>query len=219
MSKNGSLEPTRHAQPGTRTEKTRARILDAAALVFATSGYDGSTVDEVAVAAGVSKPSVYAYFPSKAQLFVAVVRQHARRDFELLGCLEEQRRSRDEFAMLRSGLTATLRRADPIRAALTTKVIVTCRRQPEVAELVRDWLREGEMQVSRAIDGAGAQTSSDAPSSDVVARFVTLIALGSRAAEALDLPDVDDEDWVSLISWITAAIKKRQSAGVAVTPR
>jgi AcrR family transcriptional regulator len=49
-------------------------ILLAARAVFAKHGFQGSTVDEIAETAGVAKGTVYLYFPSKRELFLATLR-------------------------------------------------------------------------------------------------------------------------------------------------
>ncbi len=54
------------ARPRTRIqEKNRATILGAALEVFSTHGFRGSTLDQIAKAAGLSKPNLLYYFPSK----------------------------------------------------------------------------------------------------------------------------------------------------------
>jgi TetR/AcrR family transcriptional repressor of mexJK operon len=58
------------------------RILDAALKVFSASGYSGASMDAVAVAAGLSKPTLYQYFDSKEQLFATMMLQ--KRDDMLL---------------------------------------------------------------------------------------------------------------------------------------
>jgi TetR/AcrR family transcriptional regulator len=55
-----------------RNEK---RILDAAQEVFATYGYQGATIDEVAERAGISKPNLHYYFKRKRDLYLAVLRR------------------------------------------------------------------------------------------------------------------------------------------------
>ncbi len=47
---------------------TKQRILDAAVEVFGERGYRGASVDDVAVAAGVTKGAVYYYFTDKDDL-------------------------------------------------------------------------------------------------------------------------------------------------------
>ena len=54
-------------------------MLDAAARIFSRRGYHEATVDEIAEAAGISKPMVYLYFGSKEDLFVAVVERESGR--------------------------------------------------------------------------------------------------------------------------------------------
>ena len=53
-------------------EDRRKAILAAAAEVFAKSGYQRTTVDQIAAAAGVAKGSIYLYFQSKEDLFHAL---------------------------------------------------------------------------------------------------------------------------------------------------
>jgi TetR/AcrR family transcriptional repressor of mexJK operon len=61
------------------------RILDAALKVFAALGYSGTTMDAVATEAGLTKPTLYSYFPSKESLFSAMML--GKRD-RMLGVLE-----------------------------------------------------------------------------------------------------------------------------------
>jgi AcrR family transcriptional regulator len=62
--------PSRREQ--NRTER-RERFLAAALKVFAQQGYSGTTMDMVADEAGLSKPTLYQYFPSKEALFSAMM--------------------------------------------------------------------------------------------------------------------------------------------------
>ncbi|CAM3937892.1 TetR/AcrR family transcriptional regulator [Bordetella tumulicola] len=56
-------------------------ILDAAASVFLTHGFSAATTDTIQRAAGVSKKTLYACFPSKEAMFLAVIeRQCASMD-------------------------------------------------------------------------------------------------------------------------------------------
>jgi AcrR family transcriptional regulator len=53
--------------------KTREKLLDAASAEFTEHGLSGARVDRIAVAAGVNKQAIYAYFGSKEALFDAVL--------------------------------------------------------------------------------------------------------------------------------------------------
>ncbi|HYB76507.1 MAG TPA: helix-turn-helix domain-containing protein, partial [Nitrososphaerales archaeon] len=50
-------------------QEAKARILKAAANVFAERGYHQATMDDVARSIGVSKGAIYLYFRSKEELF------------------------------------------------------------------------------------------------------------------------------------------------------
>lgn len=56
-----------------RKELKSQRILNAALEVFAQEGYAGTSMDAIALAAEVSKPTLYMYFGSKEQLFEALM--------------------------------------------------------------------------------------------------------------------------------------------------
>ena len=54
-------------------EARRAQLLSAALEVFVTSGYHSAAMDDIADRAGVSKPVLYQHFPSKLDLYLALV--------------------------------------------------------------------------------------------------------------------------------------------------
>jgi len=76
--------PPAEAPPTTDTHARRARrkdarpgeLLSAALDLFVEKGYAATRVEEVARLAGVSKGTLFLYFPSKEELFKAVVREH-----------------------------------------------------------------------------------------------------------------------------------------------
>jgi AcrR family transcriptional regulator len=69
------------ARPGARTarlprDERRAQLLQAAQEVFVANGYHGAAMDEIAETARVSKPVLYQHFPSKRELFLALLESH-----------------------------------------------------------------------------------------------------------------------------------------------
>ena len=54
-------------------ERTRERLLDAAAVVFARRGIEAASLDEVAEAAGYTKGAIYSNFSSKTDLIAALM--------------------------------------------------------------------------------------------------------------------------------------------------
>lgn len=55
--------------------KNRAAILEAALEIFSTHGFRGSTVDQIAQAAGLSKPNLLYYFSTKEAIYTALLEQ------------------------------------------------------------------------------------------------------------------------------------------------
>jgi AcrR family transcriptional regulator len=86
-----------------RAVRTR-QILDAAVAVFSRRGYHPASVDEIAEAAGISKPMVYAYLGTKEELFTACLHREGARLLEALAEAVSQDLSPDE--QLRRGLQA-----------------------------------------------------------------------------------------------------------------
>ena len=60
---------------GEEDSSKRRQILDGARKVFMDLGFDGASMGEIARAAGVSKGTLYVYFPDKAGLFAAIVEE------------------------------------------------------------------------------------------------------------------------------------------------
>ncbi|KGS14838.1 Regulatory protein, TetR [Pseudomonas coronafaciens pv. garcae] len=60
-----------------RTEARREAIIDAAASVFLEMGYERASMNEVTKRMGGSKATIYSYFHSKEELFIAVVNRLA----------------------------------------------------------------------------------------------------------------------------------------------
>jgi AcrR family transcriptional regulator len=56
-------------------QERRTQLLDAAREVFTTKGYHASAMDDIAEAAGVSKPVLYQHFSSKLDLYLALLDQ------------------------------------------------------------------------------------------------------------------------------------------------
>ncbi len=67
--------PTMGVKRERRKESRPGELLDAALDLFVEKGFAATRVEEVAARAGVSKGTLFLYFPSKDELFKAVVRE------------------------------------------------------------------------------------------------------------------------------------------------
>src|SRR5919201_4849472 len=126
-------------------EERREAILDAALEVFARRGYNGSSIDEIAQAAGISKALIYEHFPSKRDLHLSLLEAHVQEIFERLA--EAAATSDPGEVRLRAGVDAFLEfveeRQDAFRMLFRDAV------EPEVAEM----LVRVQQQVGAAVAG------------------------------------------------------------------
>jgi AcrR family transcriptional regulator len=92
-------------------------MLAAAGEAFATRGFHGSSMDEIALAAGITKPMLYRYFGSKEGLYAAYLRMTGRELVERVRALDT--RGQPPEARLRAGLRAFLTYVEEHRAGWT----------------------------------------------------------------------------------------------------
>jgi AcrR family transcriptional regulator len=97
-------------------ERRRRRILDAAAQLFAEAPYAEVQVDEIARRAGIGKPTLYRYFPSKEALYVEIFDGAlARLEAELAEVAASTGPPRDRLAEMLGLLTATFEQTRTLR--------------------------------------------------------------------------------------------------------
>jgi AcrR family transcriptional regulator len=70
------------ADQGVRRGRKFDQVLDGARKVFLRDGFERAAVDDIAREAGVSKATIYAYFPDKQLLFLEVARAECLRQTE-----------------------------------------------------------------------------------------------------------------------------------------
>jgi AcrR family transcriptional regulator len=73
-SKASSKAPT--AEPPTKGERTRARIIQAAHRLFIEHGYHGTSMRQIAEQSGLALGGIYNHFSGKEDIFAAVVAEH-----------------------------------------------------------------------------------------------------------------------------------------------
>ena len=158
-------------QTGTTGERVlasdkAARIVAAMRASVAERGTAGSTFDQVARAAGVSRGLLHYYFGTKERLLIEVVRHDCEvRQAALAAGLAEARSADDVIAVLVAGLEDIVRN-DPGFVTLIFELFVLSRRHEDVAiefgELLSR-LREQVAGVLRAKQAQGVLALAAAP--------------------------------------------------------
>ena len=156
--KGSRRAPVRLGRPPKELEgQVDERILDAARKIFVGRGFDGASMDEIAVAARAGKPTIYARFGDKRALFTAVVTRDvlsriAQFNSETpTGGTIEGRLARVAIAMLHWTL-------ENERMALMRLAIAEAQRFPDLASTVSRAARQLSTEVAARFLGEMAQS-------------------------------------------------------------
>ena len=180
--------------PGSSREATRARVLAAARVGFARAGYAAATNKQIADEAGLTAAAIYQYFDSKAELYLATMRDANE------ALIAEYRRALAGVRGVRQGLrtvllaSAELHRRDPSLSAFLSAVPVEMQRHEELGSA----MREAPSEIVRIIDEivAAGVRDGEVPAAlheRLVATFVACalgISLYGAAIDGAALPAV-----------------------------
>ncbi len=172
-------------RPGSRAEqrrRTEARILDAAARVFAAAGYERTTIRAVASAAGVDAGLVMHYFGSKQELFRRVIdAAHTPEVSTAPGQVTEQ---------ILAALASRLEN-EPVASLTLLRSMLT---NPEAASAAAAAITRYQGEIAQAIPADDA---------DLRAAVISAITLGITVSRHLiksdELADADPEQVIGLL--------------------
>jgi TetR/AcrR family transcriptional regulator, mexJK operon transcriptional repressor len=134
MESRGSTAEKGGAEEASRSARKRQGIIEAATAVFLRNGYLGTSMDEIAALAGVSKQTVYKQFADKERLFTEIVLgtidQVGEPFFGGIDALEDTRDLEADLRKLAGQLITIV--ADPRLLQLRRLVIGEAGRFPEL---------------------------------------------------------------------------------------
>jgi AcrR family transcriptional regulator len=137
-------------------QATRAKLLASAAQEFARAGLERANVDAISLAAGYAKGTIYNYFASKEELFLAVV-EEASAQAAASSAVPADAPARERLAAVITGFCAWVREHDAFARVLVRECLmgtpglypqVILAEAPLVGELetiLRDGARSGEL--------------------------------------------------------------------------
>jgi AcrR family transcriptional regulator len=191
-------------------EMTRRLLLSTALDLFNTKGYAATTVDDIAAAAGTTRVTFYAHFPSRADLMKALIgelnallgrtespsgRSTAR---ALVGIVAE-----GDPARIGAWLRETAANWDAIRP-YTKAAFEAAAVDPEIRALLNEWLGEATGDIEEGLDQAGRF----APESRRLRSILAITQLdhvarnwtpGEWNADEAQMLDVLTASWVALL--------------------
>jgi AcrR family transcriptional regulator len=134
-------------------EQRRRQLLDIACQVFAERGFHATSMDDVAGAAGVTKPVLYQHFASKRALFLEVLDDVGRRLLAALAVATGSAHTGRE--RVEAGFAAYFRFVTEHEAAFRVLFGASARNDPEFAETVERVLDETAEAISTLIEIEG----------------------------------------------------------------
>ncbi|MGA7172408.1 MAG: TetR/AcrR family transcriptional regulator [Candidatus Dormiibacterota bacterium] len=175
----------------THADQVRQRILNGAARAFSISGFQGTSVPQIAGEVGVSVGLLYRYFPSKADLFTAICLSELESEMESL--TRQLSEISDPTERLRQGVEFYLHQMEQKKGAgVILGALAEAPANPEVREVmrlraatIRDFVR-GYLE-----DGVRA---GEAPATTPIEEFTEAIAMmldGVITAWAIAGPELD----------------------------
>ncbi len=144
---------------------TRRLLLDAGLDLFAAKGYTATTVDDIATAAGTTRVTFYAYFPSRTELMKALIGERLNERLERVRSAEHGSTADSLVAAVSDGSRAAIHRwlTDTAERWPDIRQIIRIGRDaaaadPELRDLVEQWLEEAISDVEDGLTKAGRFT-------------------------------------------------------------
>jgi AcrR family transcriptional regulator len=177
--------------------RTRERLLDAAARVFAQKGLAGASVDEIAEAAGYSIGAVYSNFGGKEQLFVELLQERANdrvnRAAEIIADAEPAAANRALGQLL-----VEVADKDADFAPLQAEFWLYAVRNPELMETYAERMREPR----RLLTDLVARSVPDADRAGELSSIVIALFQGLVRMRRVDPDSVPDELFGRALRWL-----------------
>jgi AcrR family transcriptional regulator len=179
-------------------DQRRQQLFEVARERFAQQGFHATSMDEIAEAAGVTKPVLYQHFPSKRALYVELLEETGR---QLLGTLAEATaRAASPRDRVELGFRAFFRFAVGHRSAFLFLLGTSLRSDPEFARIVEEILDAAAETIAILIE---------IPATDEHRQMLANAIVGmaeSVGRKALRDPDaVVDSDqlaqWIAELAW------------------
>jgi AcrR family transcriptional regulator len=192
-------------------EMTRNRLLDAGAELFSSKGYATTTVDDIATAAGTTRVTFYAYFPSKVDLMKALITERLNPALDRVPSSEHGSTERELVAVVEDGspdrirvwLDSTSQRWDIIRP-YTTATFEAAAVDPEIRAFLDEWLDEAIGDIKEGLDRADRFPANTRHLRSVIAiteldHVARHWTPGRWGVEREEMLDVLTESWVGSI--------------------
>lgn len=190
----------------TRDEKkalTRARLLEAAAVVFARKGIAGASLEDVAQEAGLTKGAVYSNFESKEDLIAALLDVRLDEPLIEIADLVPHELTQEEQSRRAEALMSDIydRERDAFLLGLEFNVYLA--RHPELAERYRGrYMQRRQAMTAEIVERAAEQGATLPVPADELAAGLFALAMGISLERLVNPANVPEGLFAKMLSLI-----------------
>jgi AcrR family transcriptional regulator len=180
-------------------DQRRSQLFDVARERFAWQGFHATSMDEIAEAAGVTKPVLYQHFPSKRALYVELLEDTGR---QLLSTLAEATskagsgRERVEF-----GFAAYFRFAVNNRSSFQLLLGTAMRSDPEFGQIVEEIIAAVAETISMLITIDVMTGEQRVVLASALVGMAESVGRRALAEPALDVDADELAHWIGELAW------------------
>ena len=184
---------------------TRARLIEAASALFAERGYERTSIQDIARAAGLTTGAIYSNFRSKRDVLLAAIAAPA----EAMGATvrDARRAGASALDLIRAGSRALVAGRGRRERPILVNALVLAGRDPIVGQKLRKGLARTFREFGRMVE-AGQAEGSIAPDVDVDAytHYAYAVTFGAYLLEAAGMPAPDQDAWDRLMDRLLTAL-------------
>ena len=152
------MEPKSREETGKRPRGRprsfdRDQALDAAVLVFWDKGYDGSSIEDLTHAMGINRPSLYATFGNKRDLFMQAIDRyaatHGNRTFSAFRLEPDNRKAIERF--FDASIECALAEGTPRGCLINTVATEAAENDAELRDKLADMFTQTDAAIARRL--------------------------------------------------------------------
>jgi len=177
--------------------------------VFWSKGYDGTSLDDLTEAMGINRPSLYAAFGNKEQLFQQVLKRYTQGPASYVPTALAAPSARDAAeAMLRGAIDVCANPDNP-GGCLLVQCALAPGESPAVRPTLEAFRKSGEMAIRTRLEQAVASGELPTePSAETLARYLTCVVRGVAvlAASGASRDTLNEVVDMALCAWPTRKV-------------
>ena len=193
------------------TENVTRRLLDAATLVFGEHGFEAARVADIARRCNLTTGAVYGRWPSKRELFLAVVEDMTPRRMAFL-LRTADISAEEKFEILGSNLLAS--GSNELRDFMLEACVIARRDDSMNADVAKSFEAEASVLAEMVVEGKAIGLIDEPVSSEAIVYFCQALGLGTHLMSGMETDSLrrpTEEAWNALMRRIIASVSPTDS--------